>query len=53
MGIIKSCRLKVVKVAGGERYLRKWGDDDLELVPIGPVGLDMVTESDYQWALWK
>ena len=36
----------------GDRYFRKWDDDDdLKLVPVGPAGLDIITQSDCEWAL--
>lgn len=37
---------------GDDRVFRKWDDDDdLQLVPVGPATLDMITENDCRWAL--
>jgi hypothetical protein len=35
-----------------DRVFQKWNDDDdLELVPVGPAGLDIITQDDCRWAL--
>lgn len=37
---------------GGERRFKKWdGDDDIKLVPIGPMGLEVVTQNNCRQAL--